>query len=149
MKVNGLELPRVLRIALLNGAWMSRGGGYSGWWRDKHHLALFKTLFPRTENPLPQFYDYDLMLRDNKIWYKPQDIIGFYLGEFSNDYPPGNADPRLTVIIGTSEPDSPIALDYRTSPPRIIYLCDVENKTLWIEAAKNFESLMSKLEMTL
>ncbi len=147
MKVNGLELPHVLQTALLNGVWMSRGKDYSGRWRDKHHLALFKVLCPRIKNPLPEFFDYDEMLRVNTLWRSSHDVMKFYIGASSTDYPPGNVDPRLTVIIGESEPDSPIALDYRTPVPRIVYFCDVQYETLWVEAAKNIETFMSALEL--
>ncbi len=147
MKVNGLDLPHILQLALLNGSWMSRGKDHSGKWRNKHHLALFKALFPRIDNPLPELFDYDEMLSVNTLWDSPQDIMGFYIGESSTDYPPGNVDPRRTVIIGDSEPDSPIALDYRTSVPRIVYFCDIQYETLWIEAAKGIETFMSALEL--
>ncbi len=147
MKVNGLELPRTLQVALLNGVWMSRGKDYSGRWRDKHHLALFKALCPRIENPLPQFLNYDGMLRENTLWCSSHNVMKFFIGASSIGYPPGNVDPQLTVIIGESEPDSPIALDYRTSVPRIVYFCDIQYETLWVEAAKDIETFMSALEL--
>lgn len=65
----------------------------------------------------------------------------------SEDFQPGNVDPYLTVIIGESEPDSPIALDYRSPLPRIIYFCDIGYKSLWIEAAKDISVFMSELKL--
>lgn len=146
MNVNGLELPQTLQCALRSGAWMSRGRGFSEKWREPHQLALFKKLFPRIPDLIPELFDYDGMVRENTLWHRPHDMR-FYLGEPSMDYPPGDVDPQRTVIIGASEPDSPIALDYRTPVPRIVYFCDVGNKTLWIEAAPDIETFMSALEL--
>jgi hypothetical protein len=146
MNVNGLELPDALQRTLRSGAWMRRGRGFSGRWRNPHHLALFKKLFPRIPHPIPELFDYDEMVQVNTMWQGPHDMK-FYRGEPSTDYPPGDVDPQRLVIIGESEPDSPIALDYRTIAPRIVYFCDVGNKTLWIEAAPDIETFMSALEL--
>ena len=104
MKVNRLELPAALQAALVSGIWTNRGKDYSGRWTDKRHLALFKALFPRIDNPLPQLFDYEGMVQENTLWFSEE--RKFYVGTPSNDYPPGNIDPHKTVIIGDSEPDS-------------------------------------------
>ncbi|RKZ50172.1 MAG: hypothetical protein DRR00_16290 [Candidatus Parabeggiatoa sp. nov. 3] len=157
MKVRGLELPNTLQTVLLNGVWTSRGDDYSGIWHDDYHIALFKKLFPRVEGcPWPHFFGYEEMLEvNNGFWNGERNIIKLYLGKSSKDYPPGNIDPHLTIFIGESDPDSPIALDYRTPTPRVVYFCDVKYKilwieavkTLWVEAAKDIETLLSALEL--
>jgi hypothetical protein len=101
MKVRGLELPNALQKVLLNGVWTNRGDDYSGMWEDDYHIALFQKLFPRAEAPWPRFFGYEGMLKvNNEFWNGERDIIKLYLGKSSKDYPPGNIDPHLTIIIG-------------------------------------------------
>ncbi len=158
MKVRGLELPKALQTVLLNGMWTSRGDDYSGKWHNDYDIKLFKKVFPRADDDLlPDFYSYEYMLRVNEFWDEPKNLVKLYLGKASKNYPPGNVDPNLTVIIGESEYESPIALDYRSSTPRVVYFCDVEYKilwyktslyrSLWVEAAKDIETLLSALEL--
>jgi hypothetical protein len=147
MKVNGLELPDGLKISINNGVWMSRGDQYSSRWSDKNHIALFKKHFPLIEDPLPQFFDFDGMVSANALWTGPQDAIDFYSGIPSTENPPGSVDPRYTVIIGASEPDSPIALDYRATTPKVVYFCDVGDIAIWVDVFDNVESMMDALEM--
>jgi hypothetical protein len=69
-----------------------------------------------------------------------------WLGTSDPEHPPGDIDPKLTVLIadqGVGE-DSPYALDYRVSfeQPRVVLYTwqlasgDVGNR--WIEVAPNF-----------
>lgn len=147
MKINGLVLPDALQVSLKNGMWTSRGKDYSGRWHEKHHIALFKKHFPRIINPLPDFFSYDTMERENAIWKDPDRIYDCYIGQKSVDFPPGDVEPRYTVIIGESEPDSPIALDYRSTPPKVIYFYDVGDITVWGEAFKDIDELILALEL--
>jgi hypothetical protein len=110
-------------------------------------VVLFKKHFPLIEDPLPQFFDYDGMVSANALWAGPQDAIDFYSGMPSTDHPPGSVDPRYTVIIGASEPDSPIALDYRTTTPNVVYFCDVGALSIWVQVFENVESMLDALEM--
>lgn len=58
---------------------------------------------------------------------------------------PGDIDPRLAVIIGDAEGDSPIALDYRVSPPRVVHLGGDGCHSYWMELAPDYESLMAAI----
>ena len=76
----------------------------------------------------PQLFSFEGMRRVNEIWNQPE-IANEYLGADSVTHPPGDIDPAKTIIIGECEPDGPIALDYRPSNPRVIYLCDIGSET--------------------
>ncbi len=147
MKIKGLELPAVLQKSLLDGAWTSRGKGYSGKWKDERLIEFFKRYFHRIKTPFPEFFDYGCMVRENALWTGPRDVLDFYIGEPNKDYPPGNVEPKKTVIIGSAEPDSPIALDYRSPIPKVIYFGDVEYKTIWVEAFSDLDEMITALEI--
>lgn len=83
------------------------------------------------------------MISANRLWQS--DVVQFYLGMPSDIHPPGTIDPKNAVIIGEAEPDSPIALDYRTNPPRVVYFGDVDHQGHWLELAPTYEVLMTKL----
>ncbi len=147
MKINGLELPLTLQTSLRNGSWIKRGIGYSGRWNNEKYIGLFKAHFPRIEKPLPEFFDYDCMVRENRLWTGPCEITAYYTGKPSNKHTPGNVNPNYTVIIGESEPDRPIALDYRTINPKVIYFCEIDYISIWIEAFENIDGMIKALEL--
>lgn len=147
MKINGLELPTALQSAIKNSIWMSRSDKYSSRWHKKDHIDLFALHFPMIDAPLPELFDYDNMLTVNELLTGPKDILDFYTGTQSNEYPPGNIDPLYTVIIGGSEPDSPIALDYRSTTPKVVYFCEIEYVSYWVEAFKSIEDMLFALEL--
>jgi hypothetical protein len=140
MKVNGLTLPEALQRALTDGTWKNFSE-----WKKKEHKQKFKAIFPGDYSPWPFFFDYDWMVRENECLLDVGSAVQFYLGEKSEMYPPGDIDPKATVLIGGTEADSPIALDYRCNPPRVIYMNDVGTKTLWIEAARSIEEILNRL----
>ena len=68
-----------------------------------------------------------------------------YVGTESTQFLPGRIDPNRILIIGEADEDSPIALDYRTDPPRVVYLGGVGPNPVWIELASSYEELLDKL----
>ena len=49
------------------------------------------------------------------------------------------------MIIGEADEDSPIALDYRTDKPRVVYLGGDGPRSYWIELASGYEELIDTL----
>lgn len=45
-----------------------------------------------------------------------------YLGAASDDRPPGDIDRERSVVVGEIEPESPVAVDFRTTPPSVVAL---------------------------
>src|SRR5687768_5461561 len=104
MKINQLQLPEQLESDLEAGR-TSLGPG---------ETRLLRALLTRVEGPLPAMYRREGILSVNRLG-ESQDVEN-YLGTASETYRPGDIDPRSALIIGQAEPDSPIALDYRTVP---------------------------------
>jgi len=95
------------------------------------------------ETPMPELYDLDAINGANRLWESQH--VGLYLGTENEEHPPGSIDPRLACIIGHAEPDSPIALDYRVSPPRVLYLGSFGVESFWIELASSYEHLVAAI----
>jgi hypothetical protein len=135
MKVRGLELPPQLESEL-------RGGRPT---LGPDRLAALKPLLTHVDGVQPKLYSLTYIEEVNHVW----DTEGFepYLGTPSTAYPPGDIDPNRALIIGEAEPDSPIALDYRTAPPRVIYLGDVGYVSYWLEIAASYDALVAQLRL--
>jgi hypothetical protein len=82
---------------------------------SKDEVASLTPLLRHLEKPMPEMYDIAGIVNANKLWWLDADK--FYVGAIHQLYRPGNIDPTRSLIIGFAEPDSPIALDYRTDPP--------------------------------
>ena len=136
MNINGFELPAALAANL-------RAADYN---LSANQKALLRKRLTRINNPDPGLYAHRSILRENRLW--SSEHSKWYLGTPSLHYPPGNADPELTLIIGDAEPDSPIALDYRTAEPRVIYFCDIDRISYWVELCSNYEALMKMIGTT-
>jgi hypothetical protein len=133
VNINGFELPPSLEADLEP---------------ERRELAeseidCLRTLLVHVEKPIPALYGLRGILLANRLWTSMH--VADYLGSPSKVYRPGDIDPRLTLIFGHAEPDSPIALDYRTQPPRVLYLGDVERKSYWLELAATYEAFTVKL----
>jgi hypothetical protein len=98
-----------------------------------------RALVSRVSAPFPALYPLGMLI-------KLVTEFQFLLGNRSDDFPPGDVDPSLCLVIGDTEPDSPIALDYRTVPPRVVYLCDVENVSYWVELAPSYEEFRKAID---
>lgn len=117
---------------------------------ESHRLPLRPELNRRLASMLdhvetlhPRLFNKQEMDAANCLWTSIH--VESYLGKKNLDNPPGDIDPDQVCIIGEAEPDSPIALDFRTSPPRVVYLGDIDKKLCWIELADSYESLRSAL----
>lgn len=132
MNIRGLELPRQLEVDLAAGRSML-----------EPEVALLRALLTFVDGPSPRFYGLEGIVDANRLW--DSETAQFYLGTRSTAYDPGDIDPMRTLIIGHAEPDSPIALDYRTDPARVIYLGDAGEESYWMELAPSYEALVAKL----
>lgn len=134
MKINGLELPSDVAADIDAG----------GRQLSNDELSRLKEMLGRVESPLPRFFSHEEIERENQLW--TSDAAQYYLGQESDSIVPGDADPEKTLIIGQAEPDSPIALDFRTSGPRVIYLGDVDHTPYWIELSSDYNALLHALQ---
>ncbi len=134
MNINELELPAELEADLASG-----GRTFS-----EDELSRFRELLSHVESPLPELYDHESIVRENQLW--SSESAEHYLGAHSDSIVPGNVDPKRTLIIGQAEPDSPLALDYRTEIPRVIYFGDIDYESYWIEVSPDYKSLVQMLQ---
>jgi len=134
MNIKGLELPFELEADL-------KSGGRN---LTERELSQLIELLKQVESPLPKFYAREQIVSQHQLWESAS--ANDYLGAISNAVSPGDVDPKLTLIIGEAEPDSPIALDYRTSPARVIYFGDVNCDCHWIELSPDYGSLIQSLQ---
>lgn len=134
MKINEFQLPEELASDL-------RSGGRK---LTDDEVVRLKELLNHLESPLPKFFNREEIESANQLW--KSDSAQYYLGQPTERLVPGAIDPDQTLIIGQAEPDSPIALDYRTSVPRVVYFGDVEHHTHWIELCSDYATLVQLLQ---
>jgi hypothetical protein len=134
MNINGFELPFELASDVAVG----------GHQLSQTELSRLKDMLNRVESPLPRFFTYEEIVRENRLWLT--ESAGYYLGQKNESAIPGDVDPQRTLIIGQAEPDSPIALDYRSKDPRVIYLGDVNNCSCWIEIGSDYATLIEEIK---
>ncbi len=111
-------------------------------------LAVLRSLLLMTfhSTPIPElFHCCERLERENRLLTN-EEIVRCYIGKKSERYPPGDMDPEKAIIIGGSEPDCPIALDYRTSPPRVICLGSDNDQDCWFTLADSYEQLRARLK---
>jgi hypothetical protein len=130
MKLNNLEFPDALQIDLTRGVRPLAEN-------QKRRLA---SILIGIETAIPELFDIEGIREANRLWSSAH--VEHYLGHESENHRPGNIDPLRTLIIGQAEPDSPIALDYRVSPPCVVYFGD---EGYWLELCPNYEALVSKI----
>ncbi|SEG43188.1 hypothetical protein SAMN04489712_105183 [Thermomonospora echinospora] len=125
-EINGLPLPREL-LDLLD----------SGRWRVPDDRARLAEVFG--DRPVqPVFYQVDLMLSENAAW--AGETSPYYLGEPDPIRPPGDIDPRRSLLIGDLGPDLPFALDYRgPGEPGVCYLASWGDR--WVTVAESVADL--------
>ena len=128
MNINGLELPATLESNLSGQPTLLTVA-------QKKQLAKFLTA---TETAFPELFDRERVNEANLFWNSAH--VEQYLGSESQSSKPGDIDKNKTVIIGQAEPDSPLVLDYRTCPPRILYFAD---SGYWVELCQSYDALMS------
>ena len=136
MTINGLTLPIELEADLQAGGLQLQG----------ERLVRLKELLTHLESPLPKLYaTHDDIIRESQFWTTSSSE--HYLGTASLDHLPGDIDPALALTIGEAEPDSPIALDYRTDEPRVVYLGDADDEAYWFELSSSYKNLRAVLQV--
>lgn len=133
MKIIGLKLPKALESDLDAERTTLK----------PNEITRLAGLLSRVDRPFPAMYDLQAIQRENKLWASA--AAKCYLGVSSSVVLPGDVDPRSTLIIGQADMDSPIVLDYRTEPPRVLYFGDVEHTSYWLELAPTYEALIAKI----
>lgn len=130
MKINNCELPDSLKKYLTSNVLPLA---------DEQKIKL-TTLLIGTETAIPELFTMDAICEANLFWTSVH--VEDYLGYESDKHQPGKIDPLKTIIIGQAEPDSPIALDYRTNPPCVVYFAD---EGCWVELCPSYEALISMI----
>src|SRR3569833_1037549 len=108
---NGRPLPDALRAAIEDGRWAPPADD----------------VLARVFGDEPQgasYYSLAYMAEENRAWPSVEDGLPIYHGSPDPSAPPGDIDPRASVLIGDLGYDMPFALDFRTSreEPRVVYL---------------------------
>lgn len=65
-----------------------------------------------------------------------------YRGSTDAQVPPGDIEPAMSVVIGEVESDSPLAVDFRTSPPSVV----AYPWPKWVTVASDISELLDKLD---
>ena|SRR3569623_391907 len=138
MRINGHVLPRELvedlkqgrmelapaeRLALRRMARGQTGADDAAW------VGLFGV--DRIEN-------------ENRYFLHP-DGQRDYGGQWSLLHRPGRAHVKRLVAFGSVGSDNPLALDYRTTPPRVIYLSELKARGCWLTMAGSYAAFRKRL----
>ena len=134
VKINELDLPEELLEAINDGLSTTAIPAES-WCR----------LFPRADVVRPRMYSIEAMQINNRDWYEQADPV--YLGQAGGLCSPGDINPRLSLLIGELEPETPIALDYRCSGncPIVVYLTCAGFESGWKCVAPSVGAFVSAL----
>ena len=150
MRIKNLKIPDALVQAIEDGRWTKRGKRTSGTWMNEADIKCFRTVFTKChKNPAPQLYGFEGIEGENRDWNSSGEAIEYYLGRPDAGYSPGDIDPDRSVIIGSSEPDSPIVLDYRTGEdnPSVAYMFYENGYSYWETAADDIDQLIVRLKL--
>ncbi len=133
MTIGEFTLPALLESHLKSG----------GRKLSESEQSRLKALLTCIDSPRPRMLTYEEIVSQHDFWGFPAHT--YYLGTEGIGFSPGRIDPKRTLIIGEADEDSPIALDYRTDCPRVVYLGGVGPQSVWIELASSYEGLFDKL----
>jgi hypothetical protein len=133
MNIHGFTLPVLLETHLDSG----------GRKLTDSESAHLRSLLTCIDSPRPKFWGHDQIQAQHKFWSTPAASV--YSGTEGTEFSPGRIDPTRILIIGEADEDSPIALDYRTDDPRVVYLGGVGPQLVWIELASDYEGLFDRL----
>jgi hypothetical protein len=133
VEINGLRLPDALSSAIEEERWAP----------PTDHLLLTRVFGEKPQDAY--FYPLEYMKSENSRWPKVESRLPIYLGSPNASSPPGDIDPRMSILIGDLGYDMPFALDFRTSrvTPRIVYLTLETGR--WITVAPTIEALLDRL----
>ncbi|GLY91490.1 hypothetical protein [Actinoallomurus iriomotensis] len=134
-QINGLPLPGALCAAIEDRRWAPPA--------DE---LLTRVFGDRPQGP--RFYSLDHMRFENHRWPEVGSGLPAYLGSPDAAAPPGDIDPRRSVLIGDLGHEMPFALDFRTSwdRPRVVYLTIGTDR--WITVAPDAEVLLDRLGLS-
>jgi hypothetical protein len=128
MTIHGFTLPALLESHLKTGGHKFSEG-------EMRHL---KALLTGIDGPQPRLWGRDQIISQHQLW--SSEAAEAYSGTEGTEYFPGRIDPKRILIIGEADQhDSPLALDYRTDEPRVVYLGDAGRYGVWIELAPSYE----------
>jgi hypothetical protein len=126
--INGLPLPEALLAAIREERWT-----------PPDPAVLAKVFGEQPDGP--SFYTLQQMEFENRHWLGRTGPV--FLGTPDAVRPPGNLDPRNSLIIGDLGPDMPFALDYRPAiGPTVVYR-EADGK--WALVAPSIERLLERL----
>jgi hypothetical protein len=136
VEINGLPLPDALRSAIEEDRWAP----------PADHLLLTRVFGEEPQGA--SFYTVEYMRSENRRWPEVESRLPIYLGSPDESAPPGDIDPRMSVLIGDLGYDMPFALDFRPSrvAPRIVYLTLETGR--WITVAPTIEALLDRLGLS-
>jgi hypothetical protein len=133
MKIHEFTLPSLLELHL-------KSGGHQ---LTASELVHLKARLTHVDSPRPRLWGHEQILSQHTLWSSPS--AAGYLGMEGTEFFPGRIDPDRILIIGEADEDSPLALDYRTDNPRVVYLGGVGPQLVWVELASSYEELIDKL----
>jgi hypothetical protein len=133
MTIHDFTLPALLESHLKSG----------GRKLSESEMLHLKALMTHIDSPRPRLWGRDQIISQHQLW--SSSAAASYVGTESTEFFPGRIDPKRILIIGEADEDSPIALDYRTDEPRVVYLGGVGPQLVWIELASSYEGLLEKL----
>ncbi len=127
--INGLPLPEALLAAMREGRWA-----------PPDSAVLAKVFGEQPEEP--SFYTLDQMEFENRHWLARTGPM--FLGTPDAAQPPGDLEPRSSLIVGDLGPDMPFALDYRPAVgPTVVYR-KADGK--WVMVAPSIDQLLARLK---
>lgn len=130
--INRLPLPADLLRAIASGRWPGRPDP-----------TVLREIFGDLPEA-PRFYSLEVMAAVNRGW--PARTNELFVGRPSARTPPGDIDPRRSLLIGELGTEQLVALDYRLSIalPRVLYLGGAIPSP-WREVAPTIGHLLSRL----
>jgi hypothetical protein len=134
MTIHEFVLPTLLESHL-------RSGGRK---LSEGEVVRLKALLTCIDSPRPRLWGSEQIVSQHKLWDSP--TASYYLGTDIKEFSPGQIDPKRILVIGEADEDSPIALDYRTDEPRVVYLGGIGPHGVWIELAPSYERFLDKLQ---
>ena len=133
MTIHGFTLPALLESHL-------NSGGHK---LSISEMAHLQSLLTCIDSPRPKLWGYEQILSQHRFWGSP--AAAGYLGTEGTEFFPGRINPTRILIIGEADEDSPIALDYRTDNPGVVYLGGVGPQLVWIGLSSDYEGLFDRL----
>ena len=119
-------------------------------WSARKPKEVWRAAFPQHECGWPALHTVGEMVRTNVWWLEvvpTKPYADAYFGEAGCGYEPGDIDPALSLIIGDTEPDVMIALDYRVSQDRPRVLVMDSEASRWLRAFEDIEALMKAMQL--